>query len=98
MFLREALQRVRGDQYAGHHADGSSIQKHSAGSSYPYIVQVREQVDAGLGYAQVIDSLQQVLFSQEYPLGDKPARLVAYGAAIDAADAFAEAKRLGVVR
>jgi len=25
-------------QYQGHHADGSSIQKHSAGAHYPYVI------------------------------------------------------------
>lgn len=24
--------------YQGHHADGSSVQKHSAGSHYPYVI------------------------------------------------------------
>lgn len=24
--------------YAGHHADGSSVQKHSAGPLYPYVI------------------------------------------------------------
>lgn len=28
--------------YQGHHSDGSSIQKHSAGSHYPYIVGKQE--------------------------------------------------------
>lgn len=28
--------------YQGHHQDGSSIQRHSAGSHYPYIVGKRE--------------------------------------------------------
>lgn len=31
--------------YQGHHADGSSIQKHSAGAQYPYVVGQRENPD-----------------------------------------------------
>lgn len=85
-------------RYQGHLSDGSSIQKHSAGSQYPYIVRIHEQVDLGLGHAQVIDSMENVLFMASYPLGDKGHRLAAYGMAYDAADAFANAKRLGVVR
>jgi hypothetical protein len=27
--------------YQGHHPDGSGIQKHSAGGSYPYVLQLR---------------------------------------------------------
>ena len=98
MFLREALQLVRGDHYAGHHEDGSSIQKHSAGSNYPYIVRIHELVELDAGFADVIDSMDNVLTSYPYTLGDKEQRLAAYEAAFDAADAFATAKRLGVVR
>lgn len=32
-------------QYQGHHSDGSSIQKHSAGSAYPYVIGKRERAD-----------------------------------------------------
>ena len=28
--------------YQGHHADGSSIQKHSAGGAYPYVLVLRD--------------------------------------------------------
>lgn len=93
MFLRESLARVRDGVYAGHHADGSSIQKHSAGSAYPFIMRVREDVPNGMGYAEVIDSLCTVRFSKPYPLSNKLARLAAYGAALDAADHLAIAKR-----
>ncbi len=33
--------------YEGHMADGSSVQKHSAGPLYPYVVQVRDAADGG---------------------------------------------------
>lgn len=99
MILRAALEQVRSrPAYAGHLSDGSSIQKHSAGSNYPYIVRIHEQVDLGIGHAQVIDSMENMLFMASYPLDNKDARLEAYAMAYDAADAFAEAKRLGVVR
>jgi hypothetical protein len=31
--------------YQGHHSDGSSIQRHSAGSHYPYVVGKQEGVE-----------------------------------------------------
>lgn len=31
--------------YQGHHPDGSSIQKHSAGSHYPFVIGKREGSD-----------------------------------------------------
>ncbi len=31
--------------YQGHHSDGSSVQKHSAGSHYPYVVGRSESQD-----------------------------------------------------
>lgn len=97
MFLRTCLEQSRSvPAYAGHLPDGSSIQKHSAGSGYPYIVQVREAVDLGLGYAEVIDSMQRVLFIRPFLLERRDHRLAAYGAAIEKADALAEARRGGV--
>jgi hypothetical protein len=32
--------------YQGHHADGSSVQRHSAGDLYPYVVACRQQGDS----------------------------------------------------
>lgn len=84
--------------YQGHLSDGSSIQKHSAGSNFPYIVRIHEAVDTGMGHAEVIDSMQNVLFMTSYPLTSKEHRLAAYQLAYTAADSFANAKRLGVVR
>ena len=33
------------DTYQGHHADGSGVQKHSAGAIYPYVIAVRERAN-----------------------------------------------------
>lgn len=77
------------DQYQGHHSDGSSIQNHSAGSAYPFIMAVRENAEAGTGYAYVMDSLGQDLGGYTYPLGDEQARLTAYEDALILADAWA---------
>lgn len=98
MHLREVFADAAPTGYAGHLSDGSGIQKHSAGSQYPYIVQVREDVGINTGHAQVIDSTENVLFSTSYPLHVPSCRVAAYQRALDAADAFASAKRLGVVR
>lgn len=82
--------------YQGHHNDGSSIQKHSAGSHYPLIVSVVENTGhtckgfpQGVGFAEVMNSQQHILFSEAYPLGDKPARLAAYERAYEQANQLA---------
>lgn len=36
-------------QYLGHHSDGSSIQAHSVGGLYPFVI-VAKQFDDGLGW------------------------------------------------
>jgi hypothetical protein len=33
--------------YQGHMADGSSVQKHSAGGAYPYVLQLRDNPNGG---------------------------------------------------
>ena len=38
---------VQPGTYQGHHADGSSIQKHSAGGAYPYVLQLRDKPAGG---------------------------------------------------
>lgn len=43
------LSKSRDDQYEGHLNDGSSVQKHSAGGLYPYVVVARDAKD-GDGY------------------------------------------------
>lgn len=78
-------------QPTGHLSDGSSIQRHSAGSNYPYIMQVREVTDVPkpFGAAQVIDSMGRVVVQAFYELGNKEQRLQAYERALDSADAMA---------
>ena len=46
-----------------HHADGSSIQKHGAGSHYPFVVGVQEFSTLGFAYVQSPDGTQSVGYS-----------------------------------
>ena len=38
---------VQPGTYQGHHADGSGVQKHSAGGAYPYVLQLRDKPAGG---------------------------------------------------
>lgn len=54
--------------YQGHHPDGSSIQTHSAGTHYPFIVQRRDECDALPGvdafHYEILDASGKVVWSQ----------------------------------
>ncbi|PPE71492.1 hypothetical protein IS481_12140 [Caldimonas thermodepolymerans] len=79
--------------YQGHHPDGSSIQKHSAGSHYPYVVRVVEHTATNLGAADVVDPSGRIVGTFFYPLGNKEKRLEAYGRAFAQAEELAERRR-----
>lgn len=79
--------------YQGHVSDGSSIQRHSVGSGYPFIFSVREDTEKGYGHAEVTDSLMRVRYRHSYPLYDKDARLSAYEAALGMQDVLASQHR-----
>jgi hypothetical protein len=87
MLLRTLLAQTRRDVYQGHHSDGSSIQRHSVGSTYPYIVVIQA------GRVTVVDSLLNVRFEHLYDDSVKAERLDAYGRAYEAAEKLADAKR-----
>lgn len=87
--------------YQGHHQDGSSIQKHSAGSMYPFVFRTQEYHEGrfeGIGFAEIIDSTGKVLVSYPWHL-DGPAfsvkerRLAAYEKAMRDGDRLAEQHR-----
>lgn len=43
--------------YQGHHSDGSSVQKHSVGDIYPYVIQIREIANSSGGWNRVYELL-----------------------------------------
>ena len=51
--------------YQGHHSDGSSIQKHSAGELYPFVVQMRE-AHGGLRYELIGPGIDTALEFASY--------------------------------
>jgi len=64
--------------YEGHHPDGSSIQRHSAGPAYPYIVGYQDRPDGHFVMA---------------PSGDIVARFASHNEAVDRAIALAKETR-----
>lgn len=84
MILRQALAST--PAYQGHMADGSSIQKHSAGTHYPYVVAFREIEHNGSAVAEVLDPAGFVLDTLAYNAGTKADRLAAYEWAYDRAE------------
>lgn len=75
--------------YAGHMPDGSSIQRHSAGSHYPFIVRIQEHRAEGWGFADVLGPSGDIQSTYAYPIGNKPRRLDAYRKAYETAERFA---------
>lgn len=100
MILREALAST--PAYQGHLSDGSSIQKHSAGSMYPFVFQIREDTAGGLGYAEVVDSLQRVRASFTWdilvndPETTRVLRMTAYRLALERGEELARLHREGM--
>lgn len=74
---------------AGHHPDGSSVQQHSAGSNYPYVV---------VAYADRVEVTEPsglpVWETRIYNPASRQSRIEAYGRANDAADQLAAAYRM----
>lgn len=73
---------------AGHHPDGSSVQKHSAGSNYPYVVAIfpaRVEVTEPSGLP--------VWETRILHPDQSDSRVAAYGRAIEAANQLASAYR-----
>ena len=91
--------------YQGHHPDGSGVQKHSAGATYPFVVVATN--DAALKYATGLvvatndgahvmqpDGKRDVFMFSSWPAVGEPSsksRLWAYGLAIDRAAELAKA-------
>lgn len=73
-----------------HHPDGSGIQKHSAGSHYPFIVGVQEHTRGSTGYAYVQAPNGDEVASFAYDLGNKGKRVLAYERAFEKADQCAQ--------
>lgn len=73
-----------------HHQDGSGIQKHSAGSHYPFIVGVQEHVEGNTGYAYVQAPNGDEIAAFPYDLGNKGKRVLAYERAFEIADLCAQ--------
>tara|TARA_R110000868_G_scaffold252398_1_gene509045 strand:- start:286 stop:573 length:288 start_codon:yes stop_codon:yes gene_type:complete len=74
-----------------HHQDGSSVQKHSAGSHYPFIVGVQEHVEGNTGYAYVLAPDGNEVAAYAYDMGNKGKRVLSYERAFAAAEACAAA-------
>jgi len=84
--------------FQGHAADGSSIQKHSCGSHYPFVFVVHEVERTGCGYAEVRDPAGRIRYSTAWRLEGpnvKEQRLLAYERALERADVLAQAHRMG---
>lgn len=75
--------------YQGHHQDGSSIQRHSAGSHYPFVVRIQEHAHMQEGWADVLHPHGFIRRSFRFTVGVKAERLEAYRRAYDAADELA---------
>lgn len=82
--------------YQGHHQDGSGVQKHSAGSHYPFIVRVQEHQDTGTGWADVLKPGGTIAASFPYLLTSRTRRLEAYDLAFTHAEALAVQHRARV--
>lgn len=73
---------------SGHHPDGSGVQKHSAGSNYPYVVAIFP------GRVEVTEpSGLPVWETRIFDPSSRASRIEAYGRAIEAADQLAAAYR-----
>lgn len=78
----------------GHHSDGSSVQNHSVGSNYPYIVRLQEYTREGVGYADVLDSLGAIRSTFGFSMLVDGDRLRALRLAYDRADQLAAIRRI----
>lgn len=81
-----------------HHSDGSSVQKHSAGSHYPFVVVVREYSHLGFAYVKSPDGSETGMFSfpivSDRLVGSERSATIA-GLRLDAyAKAYAHADRM----
>lgn len=76
--------------YQGHHPDGSGVQKHSAGATYPFVVVATNDG----AHVMQPDGKRDVFMFSSWPAVGEPSsksRLWAYGLAIDRAAELAKA-------